>query len=166
MEIPIPPSNIGFTGGNMDRSEDISKEMILGNDDRAVAVRAVLSSKIRLAIEEAEQAAAIEMRKKIIGKILSSILPHVVYKNSFMEELIGYIDVITLPTQALDLALARERLRCIESCDRWGVTAEVVNAAKAKVSALEQAQREGKKYSAGGVRITDDCATVESITEV
>ena len=93
-----------------------------------------LAAEIRLAIVEAEQAAAREMRDRCIAA-----RPEDAYQSTGMNWWEEEMCTLPLPTQALDLALARERLRCIESCERWGVTAEVVNAAKAKVSALEQA---------------------------
>ena len=82
-----------------------------------------------------------------------------------------------LPTQALDLALerAQEWLFKIAKTGRHHYFANLgchcsdckrLSELDVAVSALEQAQRVGKKYSAGGVRITDDCATVESITDV
>ena len=101
-----------------------------------------LAAEIRLAIVEAEQAAAREMRDRCIAA-----RPEDAYQSTGMNWWEEEMCTLPLPTQALDLALARARL---EEARRWRnrdgneeadlkYLAELASA----VSLLEQAQREG-----------------------
>ena len=137
-----------------------------------------LAAEIRLAISEASEAAANEMREMFIrhtpcinirGEITCCFCGETTPGKMAWEK---HVRSLPLPTRALKLTLIRERLEeHITSCEVCrNLNTRHMCSRKGKIqdgiSALEQAQREGKKYSAGGVRITDDCATVESITEV
>jgi hypothetical protein len=113
-----------------------------------------LAAEIRLAIVEVEQAAAREMRDRCIAA-----RPEDAYQSTGMNWWEEEMCTLPLPTQALDLALERARL---EEAKWWidalqlaidgGVDIDSpdyrraekrLSAHKAKVSALEQAQREG-----------------------